>query len=409
MRRRVWTTAEALLFEDTKTLQRVYAAQGFLRGYEYMHTRFYGALFLSLIGNQLYYFLRYPDYGKSLSDIFFGVFNKESGCGTIESIGEIDCSLANPVVWGPILALPVTWGLIKVFLRRNQARTVSPARLSALKRTVLRHRPQYWQDTGRWIMPRYPLQKELDLLVRSINWDGRILSKDRYSLFRALKQFTRRAERLSRVNGLHALAHVVEGVSTHDFPRLLAAGYSQEALSTLLRIKTEALAELERYVVRPKQREGVESDNSKVLIITPLSQLTAYYLLWTLGKPQAPWAHVAFWPFKGGKAYFKAAMLWALYKGISYAIGEMKEQYDCETTQGRVWQYLPWTGSYNCTVCYEWLSLGLGVSKAQIFDEQDCIDGLLSTPQTLDTLLNCLGDTTFHLERVQEMDFSQQI
>ena len=242
-------------------LQRVYTTKRFLESYEYSHMRFYGSLYFSVLLQQTFYYWRHEDYRERFDAFpFFAVildlFKEKAECGTLRGQSNIDCAFANPVVWGSILALPVVWGMGKVWVHRHQASHLDDQRLTQLEQFLTRYRPHLFRDTLRWFFPRYHLHHHLDLLVRTLCWDGRVTADRRYELFQSLKQWTQRAHYLSQIEGMYSLAKVADSVALKDFPMLLKAGYSKEAMLTLLRIKTEALIELASYSPSGTQKKG---------------------------------------------------------------------------------------------------------------------------------------------------------
>jgi Leucine-rich repeat (LRR) protein len=176
-----------------------------------------------------------------------------------------------------------------------------------------------WKDVLRQMIPMpgfSSVSERVQKAEQQIRWDGRITNEQRASLFSNIERLALQGRGISKINAMQSLAKIVHSLSIKDFHQFQQAGYPQETLVQVLRIKTQALRDLRMLSNRTRvQSEELEQSPATALQQSVISVVYANYLLWWLGMGTLKHSPL-FWSFKLGKLALEGLFINALVESI---------------------------------------------------------------------------------------------
>jgi Ran GTPase-activating protein (RanGAP) involved in mRNA processing and transport len=179
----------------------------------------------------------------------------------------------------PVMLFPVFWGTC--LAAWNAQRQIFHYKQPAIRR-LLRNTKRYpvgiWEDLFRWLLPRPPLNEQINQLQSLLRWNGDLDSPaQREELFNALAEHAGKRRGYSRIVLYWKIAELAEVPAFSQF-HLLQNTFNTEEMATFLKIKSKAF----ELIIRNKENALAEA------LKYPSVQNSAYfmylhYLQWSLG------------------------------------------------------------------------------------------------------------------------------
>ncbi len=312
-------SGRSLLLQQAYGLKKVHAARGLVLTTEMVLNEAFQIFIAISLSVRIYEFFTT---GTSSFSEFETIFEANSNKG----VSSMVHFLANfdPGWLYLLLSSPVIAGVLKGLWDTQKSQQLTESDFTELQETVNYHTNSLikkfylWSDVLRQMIPMPAFSSVSERIQRAeqqIRWDGRTTNAQRASLFSNIERLALHGSGMSQINAMQSLAKIVHSLSIKDFPKLRQAGYSQETLVQILRIKTQALRDLKMLSDRADIQPEAQQNSEGVLQKSFINRLYANYLLWWLGM-NAFKHSLLFWPFKLGKLVFQGLFLKGLVESI---------------------------------------------------------------------------------------------
>ncbi len=334
-------SGRSLLLHQACGLRKVYAARGFVLTTEMVLNK---AVTLSVACFLSYRLYESLTLGSSNFSEFTEIFNENNKKG-ITSIVNVLAKVEAQWLY-LLLTSPAIIGVLKGLWDTQKSQSLTESTVTQLQEAVNHHtntllkKSYLWGDVLRQLIPMpgfSSVSERVQKAEQQVRWDGRIMNTERASLFSRIEKLALQGSGMSQINAMQSLAKIVHSLSIKDFKRLQNAGYSQETLVQILRIKTQALRDLSTLSNRARIQSEAQQNFEVTLQQSPVSRIYAAYLLWWLGMGNFKYSFL-FWPFKLGKLAFQGLFLKTLVESILEAIKcPDKQGFNMSTGEYPVW------------------------------------------------------------------------
>ena len=314
-------SGRSLLLYQACGLRKVYAARGLVLTTEMVLNQAVKAFIYVSLSYRLYEWLTTGTSNFSDFETIFASNSKKGVSSLVRLLANFDSEWLYLLLTSPAIA-----GLLKGLWDTQKSQPLTQDAITQLQEAVnyhtnLRLKKSYlWGDVFRQMIPMPGFSSVSERIQRAeqqIRWDGRITNGERASLFSNIERLALQGSGMSKINAMQSLAKIVHSFSIKDFHRLQDAGYPQETLVQILRIKTQALYDLKMLsnCVHLQPEEAQQSPTA-VLQKSLISTLYATYLLWWLGMGDFNKYLLLFWSFKLGKLGLETLFLKVVVESI---------------------------------------------------------------------------------------------
>lgn len=275
--------------EDRAQLRKAFAILGFTQGLNFVLARSLHTCVLVLLGYQIYS-------GKTYNPV---TMYREADAIAVTDISHALLDKDASRILYSVLASLCAWAVVKsatyAYLTPADPDKAVADALAAIKAVP---NTQFY-NWSRWLLPRPPLDRPINLLERLIVWDARLSDASRLAAFEGLKEIIETRSGYSVTAALHAVAKVANGLSLRQFD------LADEAKKPdFLAIKLSAMSLIQ---------------NQKAAMVKALKQpfrkMYAAYLFWALGLSESKAQRLGFLGFKLTKLALIALFMKSLIEG----------------------------------------------------------------------------------------------
>ena len=171
-------------------------------------------------------------------------------------------------IWPFLAGIPLLWGTLNGLYALRQANLLEEKELEKTLKNLDDIIRSFWIDSLGWIisiavpdlfavlmpgtilfdlLPQPRIRLALEKIRNHLIWNGQLSNEQRQDLFDELIKFSKQRTQLTQLKTLAILADIVQGIGVENLKILQEAGVDDETIITLLKIKTEALAQLHYF------------------------------------------------------------------------------------------------------------------------------------------------------------------
>jgi Leucine-rich repeat (LRR) protein len=319
-------SGRSLLLHHAWGLKKMYAARGLVLTTEMVLTKAVKMSITAFLSYRLYAWLQMDNTSNFLELKTLVENNSKKGVTSlVYFLSKFDKQWLYLLLTSPAIV-----GVLKGLLDTRKSQLLTESAIKQLQEAVNFHtntllkKCYLWDDVLRQMIPIpgfSSVSERVQWAEQQVRWDGRIKDEERASLFSNIERLALNGRGLSKINAMQSLAKIVHSLSIKDFQQLQDAGYSQETLLQILRIKTQALNDLKMLSncarLEPMQEE--EQAAMAALQKSLVGTVYATYLLWWLGMGECKYSPL-FWSFKLGKLALEGLFIKAVIESILEAI-----------------------------------------------------------------------------------------
>lgn len=277
--------------EDRTQLRKAFATLGFTQGLNFVLARSLHTCVLVLLGYQIYS-------GRTYNPV---TMYREADAIAVTDISHALLDKDASRILYSVLATLCAWTVVKsatyAYLTPADPDKAVADALKAIE-AVPNNATYNW---SRWLLPRPPLDRHINLLERLIVWDARLSDGSRLAAFKGLTEIIETRAGYSAIAALHAIAKIAKGVSLRQFNLV-----SEQQKSSMLAIKLLAAS----FVEEQKRSESLAESLKQ-----PFRKMYAAYLFWALGLSESKAQRLGFLGFKLTKLTLIALFMKSLIEG----------------------------------------------------------------------------------------------